>query len=136
MANRLLRWFDHNDLLEDPANDDLSYVINEVKFAACNIDGELPESAEKTAGLRKLLEAKDCLIRAAIEARDTKESGNNVDNPEEALRRGHEMRIRSRESQVAALCMTIRASEFMQADADLLIDNIRRVTRPIHKETE
>ena len=26
----------------------------------------LPESAEKTAGLRKLLEAKDCFVRAAL----------------------------------------------------------------------
>ncbi len=27
----------------------------------------LPESAEKTTGLRKLLEAKDCFVRAALE---------------------------------------------------------------------
>lgn len=27
----------------------------------------LPDSAEKTAGLRKLLEAKDCFVRAALE---------------------------------------------------------------------
>lgn len=29
---------------------------------------ELPDSAELTAGLRKLLEAKDCFVRAAIAA--------------------------------------------------------------------
>ena len=27
---------------------------------------DLPESAEKSAGLRKLLEAKDCFVRAAL----------------------------------------------------------------------
>jgi hypothetical protein len=29
-------------------------------------ENTLPDSAEKTAGLRKLLEAKDCLVRAAL----------------------------------------------------------------------
>jgi len=32
------------------------------------MDQLLPESAEKTAGMRKLLEAKDCFVRAAMEA--------------------------------------------------------------------
>jgi len=32
------------------------------------MDNSLPESAEKTAGLRKLLEAKDCFVRAQMEA--------------------------------------------------------------------
>lgn len=40
MANRLMKWFAY---------------------------GHLPESAEKTAGLRKLLEAKDCFVRARME---------------------------------------------------------------------
>jgi hypothetical protein len=31
------------------------------------MDAELPDCAEKSAGLRKLLEAKDCLVRAALE---------------------------------------------------------------------
>jgi hypothetical protein len=29
---------------------------------------ELPDGAEKSAGLRKLLEAKDCMVRASMEA--------------------------------------------------------------------
>jgi len=29
-------------------------------------EGSLPDGPEKTAGLRKLLEAKDCLVRAAL----------------------------------------------------------------------
>jgi hypothetical protein len=30
--------------------------------------GKLPDSPELTAGLRKLLEAKDCFVRAALDA--------------------------------------------------------------------
>jgi hypothetical protein len=30
-------------------------------------DEGLPDSAEKSAGIRKLLEAKDCLVRAALD---------------------------------------------------------------------
>lgn len=37
---------------------DLARVMNNV----------LPSGAEKSAGLRKLLEAKDCMVRAALEA--------------------------------------------------------------------
>jgi len=33
---------------------------------ARKMDEELPDGAEKSAGLRKLLEAKDCLVRAAL----------------------------------------------------------------------
>jgi len=31
------------------------------------IDNSHPDSAEKSAGLRKLLEAKDCIVRAALD---------------------------------------------------------------------
>lgn len=34
----------------------------------------LPRCAETSAGLRKLLEAKDCAIRAAIEAKNARQS--------------------------------------------------------------
>ncbi|MEM8271221.1 hypothetical protein Q4R99_19595 [Morganella morganii] len=30
------------------------------------MDEQLPDGAEKSAGLRKLLEAKDCLVRAKL----------------------------------------------------------------------
>lgn len=36
---------------------------------ADQMDAELPDCAEKSAGLRKLLEAKDCMVRAAIETK-------------------------------------------------------------------
>lgn len=33
---------------------------------AQQMDALLPDGAEKSAGLRKLLEAKDCMVRAAL----------------------------------------------------------------------
>lgn len=36
---------------------------------------ELPDNAEKAAGLRKLLEAKDCFVRAALFAAEPKAGG-------------------------------------------------------------
>lgn len=42
--------------------------VSEAFYAlADQLDAELPDCAEKSAGLRKLLEAKDCMVRAAIE---------------------------------------------------------------------
>ncbi|VDC28252.1 hypothetical protein [Pseudogemmobacter humi] len=62
--NRLLKWFEYGHLPPD-----LQAVSRPVGELAQELDRLLPEGAEKTAGLRKLLEAKDCLVRAAIEAR-------------------------------------------------------------------
>jgi hypothetical protein len=33
------------------------------------LDSEVPAGAEKSAGMRKLLEAKDCFVRAVLPAR-------------------------------------------------------------------
>lgn len=62
--NRMLRWFDFSHL-----PDDLWVVAQLIRDTALELNDEIPESAEKTAGLRKLLEAKDCFVRATIEAR-------------------------------------------------------------------
>lgn len=63
-VNRLIRWFDHAHL---PPH--LQEVIRPISDLANHFDATLHESPEKTVGLRKLLEAKDCLVRAAIEAK-------------------------------------------------------------------
>ena len=42
----------------------VSKAIAEVAYA---MDDALPDCAEKSAGLRKLLEAKDCFVRAELE---------------------------------------------------------------------
>ena len=60
---RLLTWLDGGHLA-----DDVGPIMENCRVLAVAKSLELPES-EKTAGLRKLLEAKDCLIRGKIEAR-------------------------------------------------------------------
>ena len=62
MPNRLMRWFDHQHL---PLH--LQPVSRHCANLAVYIDESIPEGAEKTAGLRKLLEAKDCFVRAKME---------------------------------------------------------------------
>ncbi len=59
----LLRFFVFEHL---PAHLQAPSVL--VAGAAEALDELLPESAEKTVGLRKLLEAKDCFVRAFLEA--------------------------------------------------------------------
>ena len=65
MPNRMMRWFEYAHL---PSN--LQVVSRLCAILADNMDNHLPEGAEKTAGLRKLLEAKDCFVRAKLEAED------------------------------------------------------------------
>ena len=60
--NRMLQWFQYTHLPEP-----LQEVAAHCAELAKTMDSMLPESAEKTAGLRKLLEAKDCFVRAALE---------------------------------------------------------------------
>ena len=62
--NRLMRWFTYAHLPPD-----LQVISAACTTLAEQVDREIPENAEKTAGLRKLLEAKDCFVRAVIEAR-------------------------------------------------------------------
>lgn len=63
MANRMIKWFHHLHLPEN-----LRPIAHDCQELAIKMDNELTESAEKTAGLRKLLEAKDCFVRAKIES--------------------------------------------------------------------
>ena len=64
MANRMMRWFRFEHLPQGVPRSASSFCAT----LAETMDSVLPESAEKTAGLRKLLEAKDAFVRAAIEA--------------------------------------------------------------------
>ena len=64
MENRLIRWFTSDHLPED-----LQGISAACRKLARDVDTNVPDSAEKTAGLRKLLEAKDCFVRATIEGR-------------------------------------------------------------------
>jgi hypothetical protein len=61
----IMRFFKYEHLPEK-----LQAVSKPVGDLALKMRGELPECAETSAGLRKLLEAKDCFVRAALLAKD------------------------------------------------------------------
>lgn len=79
MDNSILKYFAFAHL---PPH--LQGVSGDVYALAMSMNAQLPESAEKSAGLRKLLEAKDCFVRAALHLRD--EAAAVVSSePDEAL---------------------------------------------------
>jgi hypothetical protein len=55
-----------NDLLRFFTFAHLQEVSRPICELALQMDASLPDGAEKTAGLRKLLEAKDCFVRASL----------------------------------------------------------------------
>lgn len=60
---QLLGWFDCKHLPEH-----LQAVSEPFGDLAHDLVEKLPDGPELSAGLRKLLEAKDCIVRAAVEA--------------------------------------------------------------------
>ena len=66
-----MRWFEYDHFPAEARTSRLLAGI--IHTLAYTVDEVLPESAEKTAGLRKLLEAKDCFVRAAVEAAEPDE---------------------------------------------------------------
>lgn len=62
MANPIMRFFRYDHLTDGTARN----VSAECSVLAEHMETDLPDSAEKSAGLRKLLEAKDCFVRAAL----------------------------------------------------------------------
>lgn len=65
MGKPAMKWFGYEHLRPE-----LQQVSQPVAELARRMDEALPESEEKAAGLRKLLEAKDCFVRAALEGED------------------------------------------------------------------
>jgi hypothetical protein len=63
MASPIMKFFEFAHL---PPH--LAGVSGDVFALACSMDTNLPDGAEKSAGLRKLLEAKDCFVRAQLAA--------------------------------------------------------------------
>lgn len=61
MSSPILKYFEFEHL--PPHLQAASRPIGEL---ARQLDAELPDGAEKSAGLRKLLEAKDCMVRAVL----------------------------------------------------------------------
>lgn len=62
MASKIMDHFSYEHLPEK-----LQEVSKPIGDLARQFDATLPDGPEKSAGLRKLLEAKDCLVRAARE---------------------------------------------------------------------
>jgi hypothetical protein len=58
----IFRYFSWSHLPED-----LQVVSRAVALLAVKLVEELPDSPELVAGLRKLLEAKDCFVRTALD---------------------------------------------------------------------
>ena len=61
MASPIMKYFAYEHL---PAT--LQQVSASIGVLAQQMDESLPDGAEKSAGLRKLLEAKDCFVRAKL----------------------------------------------------------------------
>lgn len=57
-----MKFFDYEHLPER-----LQAVSKPIGELAVKMNASLPDCAEKSAGLRKLLEAKDCFVRAKLE---------------------------------------------------------------------
>lgn len=61
MSNPIMQYFEYAHLPEK-----LQAISKPIGELAKQMNEALPDSAEKSAGLRKLLEAKDCLVRASL----------------------------------------------------------------------
>jgi len=64
MSKPIIKYFKYDHLPEK-----LQVISKPFGDLAAKMDSELIASDEKTAGLRKLLEAKDCMVRASMEGR-------------------------------------------------------------------
>jgi hypothetical protein len=62
MKSPIMRYFAYSHLPSSELRD----VSRQVSELAEAMDEQLPDGAEKSAGLRKLLEAKDCFVRAKL----------------------------------------------------------------------
>jgi len=62
MSAPILKYFKYEHLPEK-----LQAISKPIAELAEQMDETLPDCAEKSVGLRKLLEAKDALVRAALE---------------------------------------------------------------------
>ena len=62
MQNPIMKYFEYAHL-----PDHLQAVSRPIGELAKQMDEQIPDGAEKSAGLRKLLEAKDALVRAKLQ---------------------------------------------------------------------
>lgn len=62
MPSTTIKYFEYEHLPKH-----LQEISKPLAELAHKMENELPDCAEKSAGMRKLLEAKDCFVRAALE---------------------------------------------------------------------
>jgi hypothetical protein len=62
MPTSIMKYFSYEHLPEK-----LQKISKLFGDLAKEMDESLPDCAEKSAGLRKLLEAKDCMVRASLD---------------------------------------------------------------------
>ena len=62
MSSPIMKYFQFSHLPEK-----LQAISGDVYALACSMEAQLPDGPEKSAGLRKLLEAKDCFVRAKLD---------------------------------------------------------------------
>lgn len=60
-ANPIMRYFEYEHLPEKLRQ--ISQQFSQIAWYTIEV---VPPSAERTAGLRKILEAKDCIVRAGL----------------------------------------------------------------------
>ena len=63
-SSTILRYFAYSHLPEK-----LQKISKPFGDLANQLDASLPHGPEKSAGLRKLLEAKDCMVRASLDVK-------------------------------------------------------------------
>ena len=59
--NEIMKYFEYAHLPQE-----LQVVSKRIAEVAMYMDNSLPDGPEKSAGLRKLLEAKDCFVRTLV----------------------------------------------------------------------
>ena len=64
MASTTIKYFSYDHLPED-----LKVISKPFYDLAHLLEETLPDGSEKSAGMRKLLEAKDCFVRAKLDER-------------------------------------------------------------------
>jgi hypothetical protein len=64
-GNPIMQYFSYDHLPKGPLKEVSAHVCD----LAHLLDADVPTGAEKSAGMRKLLEAKDCFVRAVLPAR-------------------------------------------------------------------
>ena len=66
MPSTTIQWFDYQHLPER-----LQQVSKPLHDLAHQMEEMLPDGPEKSAGMRKLLEAKDCFVRASLSVKES-----------------------------------------------------------------